>query len=69
MVTIFGKDTCPYTQAAVDDHKRRGIAFAYVNVKQNAVELDRMLKLTNGQRRVPVILGDDGKVIIGFGGT
>jgi glutaredoxin 3 len=69
MVTIFGKDTCPYTQAAVDDHKRRGIAFSYVNVKQNAVELDRMLKLTNGQRRVPVILGDDGKVSIGFGGT
>jgi glutaredoxin len=69
MVTIFGKDTCPYTQAALDDHKRRGVAFEYVNVKANLVDLNRMLSLSGGQRRVPVIAGDDGKVTIGFGGT
>jgi glutaredoxin len=69
MVTIFGKDTCPYTQAAVADHKRRGVAFEYVNVKKNAADLDRMLGFSGGQRRVPVIVGDDGKVVIGFGGT
>ena len=69
MVTIFGKDTCPYTQAALDDHKRRNVVFEYVNVKKNAADLDRMLKLNGGQRRVPVIVDDDGKVTIGFGGT
>ena len=30
--------------------------------------MDRMLGYTNGVRRVPVIV-DNGKVIIGFGGT
>ena len=69
MVTIFGKDTCPYTQAALDDYRRRNIVFEYVNVKKNAADLDRMLKLNGGQRRVPVIVDDDGKVTIGFGGT
>jgi glutaredoxin len=69
MITIFGKDTCPYTQAAVEDHRRRGVEFEYLNVKKDPVHLDRMLSLSGGQRRVPVILGDDGKVTIGFGGT
>lgn len=69
MVTIFGKDACPYTQAAVDDHKRRGVAFVYVNVKRNPADLDRMLQVSGGQRRVPVIVADDGKVTIGSGGT
>ena len=69
MVTIFGKDACPYTQAAVDDCKRRGVAFEYVDVKRNPADLDRMLRLTGNQRRVPVIVSADGSVTIGFGGT
>lgn len=69
MITIFGKDSCPYTQAAVDDHRRRGVAFEYVNVKKNPADLERMLRLNGGQRRVPVIVGEDGQVTIGFGGT
>ena len=68
MVTIFGKDSCPYTQAAIEDHERRGIEFAYVNVKRDAAELQRMLGFTRGQRRVPVIVDGD-QVTIGFGGT
>ena len=69
MVVIFGKDGCPYTQAALDDYKRRKVPVEYVNVKKNAADLDRMLQLNGGQRRVPVIVADDGKVTIGFGGT
>src|SRR4051812_24557935 len=30
MVTIYGKDTCPYTQAAREDYERRGIEFTYI---------------------------------------
>jgi glutaredoxin 3 len=68
MVTIFGKDTCPYTQAARDDYQRRGTPFEYINVKKNAAELERMLGFSKGRRAVPVIV-EDGKVTIGFGGT
>jgi glutaredoxin len=68
MITIFGKDMCPYTQAAIDDHRERGVSFAYVNVKKDQTQLDRMLLYTKGQRRVPVIVDGD-QVTIGFGGT
>jgi glutaredoxin len=72
MVLIFGKDSCPYTIAAREDFERRGVPFEYVNVKKNAADLDRMLKFSGGQRRVPVIVYDGvdaGTVTIGFGGT
>jgi glutaredoxin 3 len=68
MVVIFGKDSCPYTNAARDDYMGRGIPVEYVNVKKNPDDLDRMLRYTNGRRQVPVIV-EDGKVTIGFGGT
>jgi glutaredoxin 3 len=69
MITIYGKDTCPYTQAALEDHRHRGVAFQYINVKKSAADLDRMLVFSKGRRAVPVIVGDDGAVTIGFGGT
>jgi glutaredoxin len=69
MVRIYGKDTCPYTEAAREDYQRRGVAFEYVNVKKNPAELERMLKFSAGRRAVPVIVEDDGRVTIGFGGT
>ena len=68
MVTIFGKDACPYTQAARDDYQRRGVAFQYINVKNHPPELERMLGYSKGRREVPVIVDGD-KVTIGFGGT
>ena len=68
VVTIFGKDTCPYTRAARDDYARRGVAFEYINVKKQPAELERMLGFSKGRRAVPVIV-EDGRVTIGFGGT
>lgn len=68
MVRIFGKDTCPYTQAARDHYLSLAIPFEFVNVRKDPAELERMLALTHGRREVPVIV-EDGKVTIGFGGT
>jgi glutaredoxin 3 len=68
MVVIYGKDSCPYTQAACDDYQRRGVRFQYINVKKDPAELERMLAYSKGRRAVPVIV-DDGVVTIGFGGT
>lgn len=68
MVIIFGKDACPYTEAALDDCKARRVPFEYINVKKNAADLERMLTYSGGRRRVPVIVDGD-KVTIGFGGT
>lgn len=67
-VVIYGKDTCPYTQAALDDYRARAVPFRYANVKKDRAELDKMVALTGGRRLVPVIV-DAGRVTIGFGGT
>jgi glutaredoxin 3 len=67
-VLIYGKDACPYTQAAIEDVKARAVPFRYVNVKKDRVGLDRMLELSGGRRLVPVIV-EAGRVTIGFGGT
>jgi glutaredoxin 3 len=68
MLTIYGKDTCPYTRAARDAYTQRGVAFEYVNVKKSSADLERMLEYSAGRRAVPVIV-EDGTVTIGFGGT
>ena len=67
-VQIYGKDSCPYTMEAVDAYKAKDPSTEYINVKRDPAALDRMLALTGGQRRVPVIV-EDGKVTIGYGGT
>ena len=67
-ILIFGKDDCPYTSNARDDYSKRIIPFDYINVINNADEMERMLKFSKGQRDVPVIVEGD-KVTIGFGGT
>jgi glutaredoxin 3 len=68
MVLIFGKNGCPYTQAARDHYEAQKGAVQYLNVKKNPADLQRMLEYSKGARRVPVIV-DDGKVTVGFGGT
>lgn len=67
-VVIYGKDNCPYTSAAREDHAARKIPFQYVNVVADAAQLREMLKHSKGVRKVPVIVDGD-KVIIGFNGT
>ena len=66
MIEIFGKDSCPYTRAAVEHYEAKG--GVYRNVKKEPAQLTRMLEFSKGQRRVPVIV-EDGHVTIGFGGT
>lgn len=68
VVLIFGKDGCPYTEAAVEDFAKRGIAAQYINVKKAPADLERMLVFSGGKRRVPVIV-EGSKVTIGYGGT
>jgi len=69
MVTIYGKDSCPYTQAAREDHAGRGVEFTYINVKKDPAALARMLEFSKGRRAVPVIVDGQGQVTVGFGGT
>jgi glutaredoxin 3 len=67
-VLIYGKDQCPYTTAAREDHAKRKVAFEYINVVADGAKLKEMLKHSKGVRKVPVIVDGD-KVTIGFNGT
>jgi glutaredoxin len=44
------------------------VPFDYINVLEDDAGLQRMMQLTNGRRKIPVIV-QDGKVTVGFGGT
>ena len=54
--------------SAREDYSKRKISFEYINVLNDPEGLQRMLRLSNNRREVPIIV-DAGKVTIGFGGT
>ena len=67
-VAIYGKTTCPYTNAARQDYAKRGFEVQYRDVLKDPSAMRRFLELSGGERRVPLI-ESEGKVEIGFGGT
>ena len=66
-ILIFGKDTWPYTTSAREAYRKKGMQVEYISVIDKPNQMDRMLKYSDGARKVPVIVdGDD--VTIGFDG-
>jgi len=66
-VLIYGKEIWPYTRAAREAYAREGYEVIYFDVLKNPAKLEEMLKYSQGQRRVPVIVeGQD--INIGFRG-
>jgi len=67
-VAIYGKSTCPYTNAARKEFAQRGYEVRYLDVKADPAAMGRFLELSGGDRRVPLI-EEGGKVTVGFGGS
>jgi glutaredoxin 3 len=66
-VIIYTKDGCPYCEAAKEHYTEQGISFNEIDIDAEAGTKDKLLKITKGERIVPVIIdGDDVK--LGFGG-
>lgn len=61
ILRIYGKPTCPHTLRALDAHPTA----LFIDVLENQANIDEMLKLTNGERRIPVIV-QNGEITIGF---
>jgi len=66
-VTIYTKVGCPYCAAAKKHYGDTGVAFEEVDIHDVPGAQDKLLKLTKGQRIVPVIVEAD-EIKIGFGG-
>ena len=64
---MFVKDGCPYCAAAKEHYNKERIEFDEINVHRVDGAKEELVKLTGGQRIVPVIV-EDGKVKIGFNG-
>ncbi len=64
-IIIYGKEGCPYTEKALSAYGKRA---KYIDVQSDSEKLKEMLKLSDGVRKVPVIV-EEGKVKIGYGGT
>ena len=64
-VIIYGKVTWPYTKQARSAY---GDKAEFRDVETNSDLLQEMLKLSNGVRKVPVIVEGE-KVEIGYGGS
>ena len=67
MLTIYTKTGCPYCAAAKEDLQARGITYQEVNLSDEPQRIPELIKLSGG-RIVPVIVDEDGKVTVGFGG-
>lgn len=64
---IYGKSTCPYTTAAIDELTDKGVKINYIDVIENPDQLEVMLKYSNGERKIPVIVNGE-TVTTGFKG-
>ena len=67
-VVIYGKNSCPYTQAARREYSNQDVSLEYKDVLTDNAHMEEMLQHSKGKRLVPVIVEGD-KVTIGFGGT
>ena len=66
-VTIYTKEGCPYCAAAKKHYTDNGIEYKEVDVFKVEGAQVELLKLSEGQRIVPVIVEND-EVKLGFGG-
>jgi glutaredoxin 3 len=64
MIKIYSTPFCPYCVTLKDYLKNKNVAFVDVDVSENEIERDEMVRLSD-QIGVPV-LNIDGKIIIGF---
>lgn len=65
---LYGAASCRFTAELRDDLEWRGEAFAYYDVEQDPEALARMLRLTGGQRMVPVLVVDGVVAEVGYQG-
>ncbi|XXJ19260.1 UXX-star selenoprotein family 1 [Desulfovibrio caledoniensis] len=60
-IVIYGKSTCPHTKRALAAHPEA----RFVDILASEENLKEMLRLSDGQRRIPVVVVD-GEVCVGF---
>ena len=66
-VIIYGKHSWPHTASARAAYERSGRPVEYISVVDTPGALERMLKLSGGTRKIPLIVDGD-RIIVGYQG-
>ena len=67
-IELYTTAGCPYSEAAREDLEWRGVDFIEYDVENDPEARRRMLKLTEGNRTVPVIFEEGKPVRVGWMG-
>jgi glutaredoxin 3 len=67
-IEFYSAHGCPHSEAAREDLEWRGVDFEEYDVERDPEARKRMLRLTDGQRTVPVIVEEGKPVQIGWMG-
>ena len=62
-IVIYGKPTCPHTKRALEAYPKA----VFVDVLLSDDNMNKMLALSDGRRRIPVIVEGDA-ISLGFNG-
>lgn len=68
MLVLFGSASCPYTAQVREDLEWRREPFVEYDVDANEQALEQMLRLTGGDRTIPVLSDGDRVVQVGYEG-
>lgn len=67
-IELYTTAGCPHSEAAREDLEWRGADFIEYDVEKDREAYERMLRLTDGNRTVPVIFEEGKPVRIGWMG-
>lgn len=67
-IELYTTAGCPHSEAAREDLEWRGADFVEYDVEKDREAYERMLRLTDGNRTVPVIFEEGKPVRIGWMG-
>ena len=65
---LYGTQSCPYTTELREDLRWKNRDFTEYDVEENPKALKRMISLTDGNRRVPVLVEQGEVVQVGWQG-
>lgn len=68
MLELYGSASCPYTAQLREDLEWRHEAFVEYDVDADVDALARMLRLTHGDRTIPVLTDGERVVQVGYEG-
>ena len=68
VMELYTTSGCPHSEAAREDLEWRGEEFVEYDVERDPEARERMLRLTGGQRTVPVIVEEGKPVQVGWMG-